>query len=179
MNKVLEIHLPEVPAHTLEFHLPPSHTIETHREVITRTIEIVYPGDPGVIEVHYAVPTQRTFELHHAAPRVVEIYQETVQHVFEINYQGVGTSGGGGVEIGDVTHVFDKPPVEAADGSRIDFSLTDAYIASSLRVFVAGSRLSRTHANFTELNPTQGLFRLAWAPDPGEAITTDYIKGVV
>lgn len=86
----------------------------------------------------------------------------------------ISVSGGGG-GTGSVKTANLKigiAPNEAANGSRVLFTVPDAYVSGTLAVYRSGERI---HA-FTETSPGAGTFTLSVAPGTTEAIKCDYVK---
>lgn len=85
-----------------------------------------------------------------------------------------GSYGGGGSGLGSADIIFGQAPSESPNGSRVLFTLPDAYVANKLTVYRNNEPLKT--GEVTETNPNAGTFTLSVAPDTDETIQCDYIK---
>jgi len=67
-------------------------------------------------------------------------------------------------------------PTPATDGATTVFSVTDSYVAGSLRVWMNGL-LQRPTIEYTESDPSAGEFTFTDAPLTGDSLFVEYISG--
>jgi len=85
-----------------------------------------------------------------------------------IRIENMGASGTSDAVVGET-------PAEAPNGVIVLFTLPDAYVAGTLKVYRDQLTLQPA-VDFEETSPDDGTFTVTSAPETGEAIWCDYSK---